>query len=158
MGRQRPPIDCELPFTYWVFGRPVSTRNDEGETPRALPAWRKKINDALAEAIASSTKNRGYNLIKDIVEVRVIWLSTDPKNYDQPDIDNMLKPLIDAFNKTIIDDDKQVHRILAEKGNINSPPEALGRIFSEVQEDEEYVETGEVIAVILDYFSEEYKA
>ena len=157
LGRQRPPIPCQLPFSYWVFGRPVSTQNDDGSKPGALPAWREKVNSALGAAVAMASKNRGFELVQDLVEVRVIWLSTDPADRRQPDVDNMLKPLIDAFNEKIIGDDRQVHRILAEKANINSPPHATGDVYPEIQDDEEYAATGEVIVVFLNHFSREYQ-
>lgn len=104
-----------------------------------------------------ASKNRGFELVQDLVEVRVIWLSTDPADRLQPDIDNMLKPLIDAFNEKIIGDDRQVHRILAEKANILSPPHVTGEVYPEIQDDEEYAETGEVIVVFLNRFSREYQ-
>jgi Holliday junction resolvase RusA-like endonuclease len=157
LGRQRLPIPCQLPFCYWVFGRPVSTQNDDGSKPGALPAWRDKVNSALGAAVAMASKNRGFELVQDLVEVRVIWLSADPGDRQQPDVDNMLKPLIDAFNEKIIGDDRQVHRILAEKANIESPPHATRDVYPEIQDDEEYANTGEVIVVFLNHFNREYQ-
>ena len=122
MARQRPPIECPRPFVYWVFGRPVSTRNDDGGRPAALPTWRNKVNDALNEAVADASKGRGFVLIDNLVEIQACWMSVNPSDPSQPDVDNMLKPLIDALNKTVIDDDRQVHRIVAEKADINSRP------------------------------------
>jgi Holliday junction resolvase RusA-like endonuclease len=156
LGRQRPPIPCQLPFSYWVFGRPVSTQNDDGSKPGALPAWRDKVNSALGAAVAMASKNRGFELVQDLVEVRVIWLSADPADRQQPDVDNMLKPLIDAFNEKIIGDDRQVHRILAEKANIELPPHATRGVYPEIQDDEEYAKTGEVVVVFLNHFNREY--
>jgi Holliday junction resolvase RusA-like endonuclease len=157
LGRQRPPIDCALPFSYWVFGRPISTRNDDGSKPRALSDWREKVTSALEAAVAIASKNRGFEPVQERVEIRVIWLSTDPADPTQPDIDNMLKPLIDALNKRVIDDDRQVHRILAEKAQINTPPAALDAVYLEIQDDEEYIATGEVIFVRVDRFALEYQ-
>jgi Holliday junction resolvase RusA-like endonuclease len=156
LGRQRSPIPCDLPACYWVFGRPVSTRNDDGSKPRALAAWRSKVKAALDVAINDATKDRGFELVEGPVEIRVIWLSVDPEDPSQPDLDNMLKPLIDALNKKLIHDDRQVHRILAEKASINSPPTTLRDIYSELQDDVEYTRTGEVIVVRISPFNSEY--
>ena len=101
---------------------PVSTRNDDGGRPAALPTWRNKVNDALNEAVADASKGRGFVLIDNLVEIQACWMSVNPSDPSQPDVDNMLKPLIDALNKTVIDDDRQVHRIVAEKADINSRP------------------------------------
>jgi Holliday junction resolvase RusA-like endonuclease len=157
LGRTRPPIPCELPFTYWVFGRPVSVQNDGGSRPRALSDWRRKVGAALGVAVALATKDRGFELISHKVEARIIWLSTDPENPDHPDVDNMVKPLIDALNREVIDDDRQVHRILAEKGDINDPPSTLLQIWPEILDDEEYVLTGEVTVVRISYFVLEFQ-
>jgi len=112
---------------------------------------------ALGAAVAEASKDRGFEFIYDRVEIRVIWLSTDPYDRSQPDIDNMLKPLIDALNQRVIEDDRQVHRILAEKGSIDSPPATLEDMYREIQDDEEYTQTGEVIVVQVSRFLSEYQ-
>jgi Holliday junction resolvase RusA-like endonuclease len=155
LGRKREPVPCSLPFTYWVFGRPVSTRNDDNHTPRALPAWRSKVNSTVDAEVANLTKGRGFELISDRVEIRVVWLSTDPFERDQPDVDNMLKPLIDALNGRVIGDDRQVHRILAEKTNVNFEVPIISEISAEIVEDPDY--RGEIIVVRVSDFDPEYR-
>lgn len=157
MGRQRPPIECELPLTYWVFGRPVSTRNDDGSKPSRLTAWRATVNSALDAAVSIASKDRGFVPIDKHVELRIIWLSPNPTDQTQPDVDNILKPLIDALNGRIITDDRQVHRILAEKAYIGSPPATLREIYPEILDDQEYSESGEVIVVRVSLFALEYQ-
>ena len=154
LGRKREPVPCSLPFTYWVFGRPTSTRNDDNDTPRALPAWRRKINSTVDAEVASLTKGRGSEPILDRVEIRVIWLSTDPFDKDQPDVDNMLKPLIDALNGRVIEDDRQVHRILAEKTNVNYEVPIISEISAEIVDDPDY--RGEIVVVRVSSFALEY--
>lgn len=155
MGRHRPPIPVELPFTYWVFGRPVSTRNEDGRAPSALSAWRSKIRDAALSRILFETKNRGYEPSDDRMEVRIAWLSTNPDDPTQPDVDNMLKPLIDVLNERIFVDDRQVHRIIAEKADLNSWPSTLDREREDIQDDPDYVRYGEVIVVRVAPLAEE---
>jgi Holliday junction resolvase RusA-like endonuclease len=153
MGRQRPPIQCPLPFTYWVFGRPVSVQNDDGAKPARLPAWRKAVSAALAREVAASSKDRGIVPVEDPVEVQIYWLSADPSDASQPDLDNMLKPFIDALNKTVIGDDRQVHRILAEKAPIGSPPSQISDMIETLQEEEAFARVGEVVLVYLRSFN-----
>ena len=154
LGRKRDPIRCSLPFTYWVFGRPISTRNGDNKTPRALPDWRNKINSTVEAEVASSTNGRGYELFSDRVEIRVLWCSTDPFERDQPDVDNMLKPLIDALIGRVIDDDSQVHRILAEKASVNSHIPMIAELREEIEEDLDF--KGEFIVVRVCHFDSEY--
>ncbi|GJD98670.1 RusA family crossover junction endodeoxyribonuclease [Methylobacterium isbiliense] len=154
LGRRRPPVGHDLPFTYWVFGRPVSTRNDDGSKPAALPRWRGTVTTALTEAVEASTKGRGLRLVTAPVQVRIDWLSLDPFDPSQPDVDNMLKPLIDALNGTVIGDDRQVHRILAQKGSVNATPD-LDVAFADIQDDERFTRFGEVIVVSVAAFEEQ---
>ncbi|WP_342149152.1 RusA family crossover junction endodeoxyribonuclease [Methylorubrum sp. SB2] len=149
MARQRPPIPCTLPFTYWVFGRPISQQAQDGKKPAALPRWRATVEAALLEAIEAASGRRGFVPFEGFVEVQVYWLSLDPSDRSQPDLDNVLKPLIDAFNTRVIADDGQVHRILAEKASINDPPAAVRDVMDEVQDDPLYMRTGEVTIVRL---------
>lgn len=147
MGRKRDPIECELPFEYWVFGRPVSYRNEEEERPPGYPRWRAKVKSAAAEVADDLSKGRGFVLTTALVEVRVHWLSGDPTDETQPDLDNVLKPLLDALVKLVIDDDRQVHRLIAEKGSINAMPEELAHIKDEIVDDDRFVRDGEVTVV-----------
>jgi Endodeoxyribonuclease RusA len=81
----------------------------------------------------------------------------DPEDSSQPDLDNILKPLLDALNQKLIQDDRQVHRILAEKASINSPPTALQDVYPQLQDDDEYTKTGEVTVVRISPFNSEYQ-
>jgi Holliday junction resolvase RusA-like endonuclease len=110
------------------------------------------VDEALAEAVAEATKGRGFVRIEGLVEIQVCWMSTNPLDPSQPDLDNMLKPLNDALNETVIDDDCQVHRIFAEKADIN----VVDEIVRVLEDDPRYVETGEVVVVCLRTFLPEY--
>ena len=134
----------------------MSTRNDDGSKPRALPAWRSKVAAALDVAVSDATKDRGFELIEGRVEIRVVWLSLDPEDSSQPDLDNILKPLLDALNQKLIQDDRQVHRILAEKASFNSPLTTLQDIYPELQDDDDYT-NGEVTVVRISRLNPEYQ-
>jgi len=158
VARQRPPVECGLPFVYWVFGRPVSIGSDDSRKPRGLAIWREKVKAALAEAVADASKDRGFILIESLVEVQISWMSTNPTDHSQPDLDNVLKPFIDAFNGTVIVNDRQVHRIVAEKFDINSPPASIDDIVDDIQADQRYESVPEVTVVRLASYSAEDRA
>jgi len=140
-----------------VFGRPISIRNEDGSKPKALGKWRKEVDLALVLAVAESTKSRGYVPFEGPVEVHVIWLSTDTSNPLHPDVDNILKPLIDALNRRIISDDIKVHRLLAEKADLNEPPSILLPFYNDIQDDPSFLTTAEVTVVRVDRFTPEFR-
>jgi Holliday junction resolvase RusA-like endonuclease len=105
-----------------------------------------------------SSNDRGFVPFEDAVEVRIYWLSADPFDASQPDLDNMLKPFIDALNKTVIADDRQVHRILAEKASIGSPPSQISDTIEMLQDEEAFARVGEVVLVYLKSFNLENQA
>ena len=155
MGRQRGPIACKLPFSYWVFGRPISYRNEDGSKPKALGPWKRKILEALLLQIEAATKKRMYIPFDFPVEIAITWLSTNTMNPQHPDIDNILKPLIDTLNKTIITDDINVHRLLAEKADLNRPPPSLKLIFADIQDAPQFRVEAEVTVVRVSPFAVE---
>ena len=133
----------------------MSTRNEDGRAPSALSGWRSKIRDAALSRILIETKNRGYEPSDGRMEVRVVWLSTNPDDPTQPDVDNMLKPLIDVLNERIFVDDRQVHRIIADKADLNSWPSTLDQEREDIQGDPDYTRYGEVIVVRVAPLAEE---
>lgn len=155
VGRKREPIACQLPFFYWVFGRPISHRNEDGTKPKALGPWRQKILESVLLKIDAETKERTYVPFDLPVEIAIFWLSTNTTNPQHPDVDNILKPLIDALNKSIITDDINVHRLVAEKGNINRPPSAVEIIFADVQDDPRFRSDAEVTIIRVSPFAAE---
>jgi Holliday junction resolvase RusA-like endonuclease len=128
-----------------VFGRPVSIQNDDGSKPAKFPKWRKDVVAALDRAISENSRERGYILVEGPLDLQIYWLSADAGDASQPDLDNVLKPFIDALNKRIIDDDRQVRRILAEKASIASPPGPIDDIIAMLEDDEGYTESRQTV-------------
>jgi Holliday junction resolvase RusA-like endonuclease len=152
VARQRDPIDVDLPFAYWVFGRPISYRNNENKKPEALDRWKKSIEQSITSIISDLTNDRGYKLYNDLTEIRILWMSTDVRDRTQPDIDNILKPLIDALVNRVISDDRETHRLIAEKADINDPPAFAKPYMDEIQEDPAFRALAEVTIVQVDQF------
>lgn len=100
------------------------------------------------------TKGRGFQPVQTLVEIKVVWLSPDPLDRNQPDVDNMLNPLIDTLNSRVIEDDRQVHRITAEKGNVNAGHPLFTEISDDAIDDQNY--QGEVIIVRVSNFDVEF--
>ena len=152
VARQRDPIDADLPFSYWVFGRPISYRNNSNKKPEALDRWKKNIDQSVTSTISELTKGRGYKLYEDLTEIRILWMSTDVRDETQPDIDNILKPLIDALVGRVISNDRETHRLIAEKADINDPPAFAEPYMAEIQDDPSFRALAEVTIVQVDQF------
>lgn len=117
-----------------------------------MDRWKKNIDQSITSIIAELTNGRGYQLYDDISEIRILWLSTDVKDETQPDIDNILKPLIDALVNRAISDDRKAHRLIAEKADINNPPAFAKPYIAEVQDDPSFSELAEVTIIQVDRF------
>ncbi|MEA5468058.1 RusA family crossover junction endodeoxyribonuclease [Spirulina sp. 06S082] len=92
-----------LPFEFIVFGSPISLQTNN----RALlQAWKAKVRQT---AIA----NLPINTIptRDLIQVEVVYY------YKRMplDIDNIAKPILDAFNLLIYIDDRQITDLIIRK-------------------------------------------
>jgi len=75
-------------------------------------------NDCLNLLIVSGA---AQNSIKGLVEVRYNWYI---KNFSRSDVDNFIKPLQDILVKRgIIEDDRYIKRVIAEKFQVDSENE-----------------------------------
>lgn len=92
MARQRHPILLTVPLDFVVLGRPYSQQNKS----RGYRNWYQRILDAVDDAIVAAIGTRPYTLLTDEVGVIIIWFSAQPDAPDRPDLDAIIKPLIDA--------------------------------------------------------------
>lgn len=115
-------MDVELPFPleFVVEGTAVSF---QAKRPATLQEWKARI-------IASSRPilPEGHFASRSPVAVTLFYFPAVPMSGD---IDNIVKPVLDALCRHIYMDDHQVHRVLAQKfepGNVfgfSSPSGAL---------------------------------
>jgi Holliday junction resolvase RusA-like endonuclease len=121
-------------FEFVVEGPPVSLNAKEG-SPRSRKRyrdWMSKVNAAAAVVWPTgqaATKSAA-------VEVRI----TNYFTLAPPDIDNIIKPILDALNALVYEDDKQVYRVVSEKADLNqgilvsNPGPSLARALATLEE------------------------
>ena len=109
-------------------GRPRFTKKGRfitTYTPKETKDYEKGIKNAVLRAIKDEDDNLYYKKLK--MAIKVIYepiksISKKKRNeligtyYDKkPDIDNIIKSIMDALNKVVYEDDKQIVQLIAEK-------------------------------------------
>ena len=96
-----------LPFEFIVIGIPVSHQT---KNRARLQAWRAQVRSA-----AQSRWPPGVPPVAVNVRMQVVYY------YDGAplDIDNMIKPIQDALNELVYEDDRQVSDLVAGKRSLN---------------------------------------
>lgn len=125
-------LEPDLPFEFVVPGTPVSL----GASPRSRTVWQEKIR-----AAARAVLPEGYWLLTRSLSVTVFVFPNAPL---QGDIDNRLKPILDAMSLRIYADDSQVERLLIQKfepGRAFTPstPSAIMQLAARLGESEPVV-------------------
>lgn len=114
-------IEIRFPVEFVVRGTPLSL---QARLPQSRQEWRDRIRQASKSAVpahkfASTTP----------VAVTIYYFPVGPM---QGDVDNIVKPILDALSGHIFLDDNQVHRVVVQKfepGNI-FPFSSPSAIFS----------------------------
>lgn len=143
MARQRSQVPVQLPFDFVVVGRPHSSQS---RSAAGYDRWREAAKAAVAEEISERTGDRGYVPATGAVRAEIVWLSAQPDAPDHPDVDNIVKPLLDALKTQLIDDDSQFRRIEVARIDLNAEGLRLPQAVLQVQDDERYV-SGELVWV-----------
>ncbi|MCB8876096.1 RusA family crossover junction endodeoxyribonuclease [Acidisoma silvae] len=97
-------VEITFPLEFVVGGTPVSLQTKRISTREA---WRDKIRTASAGALPE-----GHFCSAGRIVVTLFYF---PAEEMQGDIDNIVKPVLDAFSQHIYLDDRQVERILVQK-------------------------------------------
>ncbi len=92
--------DSLVPWSVVVQGRPASIQSK----PKTKQVWQIAVKAAAKAAWGSSGP------VTADVAVRMIYFTTAPT---QGDVDNRIKWTLDALNKVVYQDDKQVVQVLA---------------------------------------------
>lgn len=97
------------PFEFIVFGPPLSLQT---KNRMRLQAWKKTVRQVAARRWR---RRKWVKPITDDVEVRICYY------YDRepPDVDNIIKPIVDALAGLVYVNDKQVVNASSRKRNIN---------------------------------------
>lgn len=105
-------VEIEFPLEFIIAGTPVSLQTKRRE---ALDEWKGRV------IAASQTVLPEGHFATD--EPLAITLYYFPNAEMQGDIDNIVKPILDALERHIYMDDRQIQRILIQKfepGNVFS--------------------------------------
>lgn len=114
-------VEIQFPLEFVVAGTPVSLQAKRRD---ALDEWKGRIVAASRTALPE-----GHFATDEPLAVTLYYF---PASEMQGDIDNIVKPILDALGRHIYLDDRQVHRVLVQKfepGNVFSfarPSAALG--------------------------------
>ena len=96
-------VEIQFPLELVVEAVPLS----QGASADSLGAWRDQLRLAATSALPE-----GHWTTEEPVAITVYCF---PGGRMRSDLDNILKPIIDAFSKLIYVDDRQVERIVAQK-------------------------------------------
>lgn len=97
-------IEIEFPFEFIVDGTPVSL---QAKRPESVREWKARI-----VAASNAGLPEGHFATADRLAVTLYYFPAAPM---QGDIDNIVKPILDAMCKHIYLDDRQVERLLIQK-------------------------------------------
>jgi hypothetical protein len=103
-------MEIEFPIEFLVYGTPVSLQR---KRRAAVTEWQDRIKKATAAAIPTP-----HYASEGRIAVTLYYLPREPM---EGDIDNIVKPILDALSRHIYIDDKQVERVVVQKfepGNI----------------------------------------
>jgi crossover junction endodeoxyribonuclease RusA len=105
-------MQIEFPIEFLVSGTPVSL---QAKRAASRAEWKSRVKAASSTAIPSP-----HFASDERMAVTLFYLPEEPM---QGDIDNIVKPILDALCKHIYLDDSQVERVLVQKfepGNVFS--------------------------------------
>lgn len=94
----------EFPIEFIVKGTPVSLR---AKLRRSRKEWKERVKNASTSVIPSP-----HFASEDRLAITLYYLPAEPM---QGDVDNIVKPVLDALTKHIYIDDRQVERVVVQK-------------------------------------------
>ena len=103
-------MEPEFPIEFVVEGTPVSL---QAKRPESRAQWQERVKEA-----SRSKLPLGHWATAGRVAATLFYFPNEPM---EGDIDNIVKPVLDALGRHIYIDDKQVERVVVQKfepGNI----------------------------------------
>ncbi len=97
-------MEIEFPLEFLVSGTPVSAQTARAESREA---WKAKVKAASANVIPSP-----HFASDQRMAVTLYYLPEKPM---VGDIDNIIKPVLDALSRHLYLDDRQVERVVVQK-------------------------------------------
>jgi crossover junction endodeoxyribonuclease RusA len=99
-------VEIRFPVEFVVEGTPVSLQA-RGRRRKSLREWQARIRETSRTALPE-----GHLATESPIAATLYYFPAVPM---QGDIDNIVKPILDALSKHIYLDDHQVHRVLVQK-------------------------------------------
>ena len=102
---------------FIVPGPPVSNQQSTTQGKKNLAAWKTKVNAGVVAAWA-----------KPALGTKLKAIVINFHNGDKPplDLDNMSKPIFDAMNKIVYEDDRQLRQVELVHQRIDAPMVIVG--------------------------------
>jgi hypothetical protein len=97
-------VEIQFPLEFIVRGTPVSL---QAARAKSKEAWKQRVKEASYDALPE-----GHFLTEAPVSVTLFYF---PATEMQGDVDNIVKPILDAMSKHIYNDDRQVERVWVQK-------------------------------------------
>lgn len=119
-------VEIQFPLEFIVRGTPVSL---QAARAKSKDDWKKRIKEASYDALPE-----GHFSTEASVSVTLFYF---PATEMQGDVDNIVKPILDALSKHIYNDDRQVERVWVQKfepGRIfqfSRPSDVLAKALSD---------------------------
>ena len=106
-------VEIEFPLEFVVPGTPVSL---QAKRPETRQAWQARVKAASDRVLPEGHYASGARL--------AVTLFYFPHGVMQGDIDNIVKPILDALIEIAYNADKQVYRVVSER--VRNERSALG--------------------------------
>jgi crossover junction endodeoxyribonuclease RusA len=97
-------VEIEFPFEFVIEGTAVSF---QAKRRASLEQWKARVIEA-----SRSRLPEGHFASRDALAITLYYF---PNAEMQGDIDNIVKPILDALARHIYLDDRQIHRLLVQK-------------------------------------------
>jgi crossover junction endodeoxyribonuclease RusA len=97
-------VEIEFPIEFLVEGTPVSLQS---KSAQHREDWKETVKKSSFRAIPSP-----HFATDDRLGITIFYF---PEGQMQGDIDNIVKPILDALSKHIYLDDRQVERVVVQK-------------------------------------------
>jgi crossover junction endodeoxyribonuclease RusA len=97
-------VEIRFPLEFVVGGAPVSFQTKRRES---LDEWKARVVEASRPVLPE-----GHFATPDALAITMFYFPPEPMSGD---IDNIVKPILDALCRHIYMDDRQLHRVLIQK-------------------------------------------
>lgn len=114
-------------FAFVVKGPPGATVNTKEKKPRRYHRW---VEAVKAVAQAEWPVEQPLLLSNEIIVSVSNYFLTPPDRPAPPDVDNILKPILDALIGVVYVDDRQVFRVISERYSAEAVENAAGLVTS----------------------------